>query len=207
MARYEIGKRAEARDADRFAFQVANARNRRGRKERSLSLVILAADHDEVGAGQIGINHGAGCGVKDIHVAAEQRLHGRRAGADKEQFHVGAVLPIQAGVVSEPKNRKGSGEGGVGNAELLSVQSSGIHQRKYLENRNSETELQFAAWPHRNTSRCPGRFPIDHVLDRAVKFPHVLFPTRSAFVKTKQNPAPSFRARVQSEPARALSPP
>jgi hypothetical protein len=49
-----------------------------------------------------------GGGVNDIDVAAEQRLHGRCAGADKEQVHIGAVFLIQSGVFADPENRKSS---------------------------------------------------------------------------------------------------
>jgi hypothetical protein len=94
VASDEIGKRAEARDTDRFAFQLADVRNRGGRKKRGLSPVVLAAHHDQISPGKIGVDHSSGSGVDDIDVPAEQRLHGCCAGADKQKLHVGTVLLV-----------------------------------------------------------------------------------------------------------------
>ena len=47
-----------------------------------------------------------------------KRLHGFGARADVEQLHVGAKFLIQSGILANPKDRKGAGEGGVGDAEL-----------------------------------------------------------------------------------------
>jgi hypothetical protein len=121
VTRDEIGKRAESRHTDRFAFQLGEARNRRGREKRRLPLIILTAHHDQIRAGKIGINNGAGRGVNDFDIAAEQRLNSRCAGADKQQVHIGAVFQIQTGLFADPENRKSPGESGVGDAEFLRV--------------------------------------------------------------------------------------
>jgi hypothetical protein len=90
----EIGKRAKARNPNRLPFEFADAGDRRGREKRGLSFLVLATHHDQIGPGNIGIDDGAGGRVDDIDVAAEKRLHGRCAGADKEKLHIGPVLPI-----------------------------------------------------------------------------------------------------------------
>ncbi len=105
-------------DADGFAFQITDAGERRGGEERRLAFVVLAADHDEIRAGEIGVDHRAGGGVDDIDIAAEQRLHRLGARADVEQIHVGAIFLIQAGVLADPQYGKCSGEGGVGDAQF-----------------------------------------------------------------------------------------
>lgn len=84
MARYEIGKRAESGDPHGFTFERSDAGDRRSGEKRGLSGVVLAADHRQIGAGETGVDHGAGGGINNVDVATEQRLHRFGAGADVE---------------------------------------------------------------------------------------------------------------------------
>lgn len=124
VARDEVGEGPKARDPDGFAFERRNVGDRRGRKKRSLSGVVLAPHHHEIGAGEIGVDNRAGGGVNNIDIAGEQRLHRRCARADEQQLHIDAVFLIEPGLLADPENCKGSGKGGVSDAQLLRARTA-----------------------------------------------------------------------------------
>ena len=71
--------------------------------------------------------------------------------------------------MAQPKNRKGSGEGGVRDPELLRVDYATVSDQGKEKNPNGEVDWSLRAELHFHTQRTSGRFPIDHVHNDNVK--------------------------------------
>ena len=70
--------------------------------------------------------------------------------------------------MSQPKNRKGSGEGGVRDAEFLRVDEAGVSDQGKENSKGGETDLSLKAELHFCTQRTTCSFPIEHVLNHNV---------------------------------------
>lgn len=94
-----------------------------------MSGIVLTADHGQIRAGEIGIDHSRRGRVDNIDVAGEQRLHRSGAGANEEQFHIDALFLIKPGVFAEPKNGESAGEGSISDAEFLRVRHASVREQ------------------------------------------------------------------------------
>src|SRR5439155_8786920 len=119
MSRHKVGKRAKAGHADSFSLERGDARDRRGSEERCLSLIILATDHGEIGAREIGVDDGAGRRVHDVDVPTQQSQHRLGTRTDVKKIEVGTILLVQSCFLTDPYDRESSGEGRVRHSQLL----------------------------------------------------------------------------------------
>jgi hypothetical protein len=71
--------------------------------------------------------------------------------------------------MSQPKNRKRSGEGGVRDAEFLRVDFAGVSDQRKEKNKNGETDLSPKTELHFCTQPTTARLPIEHVHNHNVK--------------------------------------
>src|SRR6266404_4794423 len=90
----EIREGAKAGHTDRLTLEPSDARDRRRSEKRSLSLVVLATDHDEIGARDVGIDDSTSRRIYNVDVPTEQGLNRLSTRTDVEKLQIYAVFPV-----------------------------------------------------------------------------------------------------------------
>src|SRR3970040_877189 len=84
----EIVRPAEARHTDSLALQVLRSLDLRLNHDFLTRLMIRTGEHDEIGAGKIGLNHRRNCDFRDRDFLGEHGLDHFRTAADKDLFNI-----------------------------------------------------------------------------------------------------------------------
>jgi hypothetical protein len=92
IAQGEIGRRAEAGDADGFPFQVCDAFYLRESHHIKRRHVGDAANEDEVSAAKHRTDDWRSAGKRDLGVAGEHDSGHLKRGGNVDQFHLEAIL-------------------------------------------------------------------------------------------------------------------
>ena len=102
MSRHKVGKCAKAGHADSFSLERGDARDRRGSEEGCLSLIILATDHGEIGAREIGVHDRTGRRVHDVDVPTQQSLYRLGTRTDVKKIEVCTMFLVQSCFLTDP---------------------------------------------------------------------------------------------------------
>ena len=80
--------------------------------------MIGAGEHDQIGAGKIGLDHGGNGDLRNGNILGEHRLHDPRAAGDVNQLDVEPVLLEQLRLFGHPQNRHRPDGGRIGDFDL-----------------------------------------------------------------------------------------
>ena len=130
-----VGDRAEAADAEFFAFQLFQAGNAGAHENKLVKFVLHACDQHEVVAGEIGLDHRAD--VDDGRFAGRQGLRRYLAAAQKNRIDVETVALEQPLLFSDPNValRKGQRRIAHGDSfQLLTPAQARVENRQQTTN-------------------------------------------------------------------------